>query len=165
MTGNSHGKQWARAGRILILRTILSVSFLFSGTIAQGQQKVDPHFTYYRVYCVVPLVGTGVAGDPIRPTFVPVPSLPEPGTAEAGISTATRNSGIIAFYHEVSDDGKWALAEIVARNRSALQPILTDTTPGVWAAEKGTISRAQLQAVFGKFKKNIDLNRFGVAAR
>jgi len=33
--------------------------------------------------------------------------------------------GIIAFYHEISDDGKWgAHFEIVARNRAALLPIL-----------------------------------------
>lgn len=108
----------ARSSLFLIALSLSSTLF--------AQQRVDPHFTHYRVYCVVPLVGTGTSEDPVRPDHVPLP--PE--------STAKQATGIIAFYHEVSDDGKWAPAEIVALDRASLQPILTDNRPGVWVGRK-----------------------------
>ncbi len=122
---------------------------------------MDPHFTYHRVYCVLPLVGSGTSADPVRPDHVPAP--PDPSAPHTGASS--ERSGIIAFYHEVSDDGKWALAEIVALDRASLQPILSDTRPGVWAGEKGVVPRAEVEAVFRKLKKNINLNTFGVAVQ
>jgi hypothetical protein len=134
-------------------RFVILLFLAFSGF---AQQRVDPHFTHYRVYCVVPLVGTGTAADPVRPDYVPLPGAEKPKQA----------TGIIAFYQEVSDDGKWALAEIVALDRASLQPILSDTRPGVWAGEKGVVSRAQVQAVFNKYKqKSINLDTFGVAVQ
>jgi hypothetical protein len=143
-----------RATRVLIALTFSITAF--------AQHRVDPHFTHYRVYCVVPLVGTGTAADPVRPDYVPLPA--DPSTASIG--KPKQATGIIAFYQEVSDDGKWALAEIVALDRASLQPILSDTRPGVWAGEKGVVSRAQVQAVFNKYKRQgINLNTFGVAVQ
>jgi hypothetical protein len=133
------------------LPSLLLGCALFLG-VAAAQQPVNPHFTYSRVFCVVPLIGTGQPGDPKRPDYIPAATVSSP-------------NGIIAFYHEVSDDGNWALAEIVARNRAALLPILNDTRPGVWAAEKGAVTKAQVLAVFQQYKKLIDLDRFGVAVR
>ena len=98
---------------------------------------VDPHFTHHRVYCVAPLAGPGKAAVPVRPDYVPLP--PDPSTPVAAASKQT--TGISTFYHEVSDDGQWALAGIVALDRASLLPILSDA------------------------KKNIDLNTFGVAVR
>ena len=134
---------------------------VFAGVASAQQQPTNPRFTYNRVLCVVPLIGSGEPGDPKRPDYTSVPAVTESSSA----SSHAAGNGIIAFYHEVSDDGKWALAEIVARDRAALLPILNDTRPGVWAVEKGTVPRAQILQVFQQFKKSIDLDRFGVAVR
>jgi hypothetical protein len=142
-------------------RACLPLIVLFFLTTALAQQKVDPHFTHHRVYCVVPLVGTGTSDDPVRPDHVPLP--PAPGTATTG--PAKQASGIIASYSEVSDDGKWALAEVVALDRASLQPFLSDARPGVWAGEKGVVTRAQVQSVFQQYKKKINLDTFGVAVQ
>jgi hypothetical protein len=139
---------------------LLLIAALTGPITARAQQRVDPHFTYHRIYCVVPLTGSGNAGDPIRPEYVPVP-----GSSVEAMAHPSGTSGIIAFYHETSDDGKWALAEIVARDRASLAPILADKRPGVWAAEKGTITKAELYTVFSRFKKTINLDHFGVAVR
>jgi hypothetical protein len=150
-----------RSVTVAVRNVLLAFALAFSAG-AFAQQRVDPHFTHYRVYCVVPLVGTGTAADPVRPDYVPLP--PDPSTS--GTAASKQATGIIAFYHEVSDDGKWALAEIVSLDRASLQPILSDTRPGVWAGMKGVVSRAEVQAVFHKYKQQaINLDAFGVAVR
>jgi hypothetical protein len=134
---------------------LIALSF---STIASSQQKVDPHFTHHRVFCIVPLVGSGTSADPRRPDYVPIP------LAE-GASGRGQTTGIVAFSYEVSNDGNWALAEIVALDRASLLPILSDTRPGVWAGEKGVVSRAAVQAAFDKLKSGINLDKFGVAVQ
>src|SRR5205823_3042029 len=48
------------------------VSFLPLIALAvYGQQKVDPGNMYYRIWATLPVIGTGKAGDPIRPMLVP----------------------------------------------------------------------------------------------
>ena len=123
-------------------------------TLAYSQQRVDPRFTYYRAFCILPLIGGVELNEPVRPKHIPLP----------GASRAERN-GILGFYQEVSDDGKWALVEIVARDRASLAPILNDPTPGVWVAEKGRVPQSEILAAFQKFKKSVDLKHFGVVVQ
>jgi hypothetical protein len=65
---------------------------------------------YERIYAIVPMVGSGAWDDPKRPMFAPVPLQMTPGS----------RTGITAFHHVESDDGNFALIEIVAANKSEL---------------------------------------------
>jgi hypothetical protein len=105
--------------------------------------------TYYRIICIVPLVGTGKQADPIRPDFVPVH---KPGDSY--------QTGIIAWTEVPSDDGKHAIVEMVARNRSAFQAILTDKRPDVVVFERGKQTQAQMEAGIQAYKKGFTLNTF-----
>jgi|HubBroStandDraft_1064217.scaffolds.fasta_scaffold30128_3 hypothetical protein len=78
-----------------------------------AQRSVDPHSIYHRVVGVLPLAGSGTAADPIRPKYAP-----------PGNPTGAPGTGIIAYAFEFSDDGKYAIAELVAVDRTAL-PIET----------------------------------------
>jgi hypothetical protein len=87
---------------------------------AWSQRKVDPANSYHRVICVVPLIGSGTWEDPKRPMFTPTSS-----------QLGRGKSGILAYYHELSDDGQSAIVVFVAVDRASLQPILTATAPSV----------------------------------
>ena len=69
---------------------------------------------YERVLAIVPLIGAGTLDDPIRPEYAPAPSAINP----------TSRTGILGYIHVLSDDGKSALVEYVARDRSAFNAIL-----------------------------------------
>jgi hypothetical protein len=115
-----------------------------------AQQRVDPRNMYERVLAVVPLVGSGTLSDPIRPMYAPAPSALVPGS----------RTGILAYTHVLSDDGKLALVEYVAADRSAFQNILADTT--IKAFLKGRDKREDALAEFLKHKKDFDFTNFGV---
>ena len=110
-------------------------------------RTVAPTDTYYRIICVVPLVGTGKGLDPIRPDFVPVH---KPGAAY--------NTGIIAWTQLPSDDGKHAIVEMVARDRSAFQAIINDKRPDVVVFEHGKYTQAQMEAGIQPYKKGFTLD-------
>jgi hypothetical protein len=117
-----------------------------------AQRSVDPHNIYHRVVGVLPLIGSGTAADPIRPKYAP-----------AGTLTGTPGTGIIAYAFELSDDGKHAIAELVAVDRTALLPILADHTSGVLIFEKGRAPGSQIQAAVSQYRKDFSLRNFGVA--
>jgi hypothetical protein len=48
--------------------------FLIFCTVALAQRRVDPRNIYHRVIGVVPLVGSGTPGDPVRPKYAPTES-------------------------------------------------------------------------------------------
>src|SRR5262249_2406796 len=102
---------------------------------------------------IVPLVGTGKRGDPIRPAFVPAP--PAPGAAPD-------QKGILGFTMQMCDDHKHALVEFVARDRSAFRQIMADTRPDVKVFEKGKARRGDIEAEVRKWKKDFDLDRMQV---
>lgn len=110
------------------------------------------HALYERVIAIVPVngAGSGSAADPKRPMFTPSP-------AEA---KATGRSGIISWHYEVSDDGKWAIVELVATNRAALQPVLTTNAPGVSVLQRDKSSRDDIERAVKRFKKDFDLDKF-----
>jgi hypothetical protein len=117
---------------------------------AKAQQRVDPRNMYERVLAIVPLSGSGTVEDPILPMYAPSPSATAP----------TSRVEIIAYTYVPSDDGKFALVEYVARDRVAFKAILAD--PSVTAFVKGTHKLADAVAAFKQFKKDFDINTFGV---
>jgi hypothetical protein len=119
-----------------------------------AQHRVDPRNSYHRVIAVVPLVGSGTQDDPVRPKHAPM--------ARAGRTAA---EGIIAFGFQPSDDGKHAIVEFVALDRAALADVLDDKGPDVMVFEKGKAKRADIEAALRRFRKNFDLDKFGVAVQ
>jgi hypothetical protein len=115
-----------------------------------SQRKVDPKYTYQRVICVVPMVGAGTAADPKRPQYAPPP--PTTGNQPT--------SAIIGYSQQVSDDGKFALVEFVARDQSAFQAIRNDKTIKVFV--KGKDKKEDIEAELKKYKKDFDFKQFGL---
>ena len=127
-------------------RRIVTVLLLLVA-VCMGQRKVDPKNTYNRVICVVPIVGKGTTDDPRRPQYAPWPNSQDP-------------NGITGFFFQPSDDGKFAVAEFVSRNRLALQPILNDKSIKVF--EEGRQSKASIESAIRPFRKDFDLTKFGM---
>jgi hypothetical protein len=116
------------------------------------QRRVDPHNLYVRVWAVVPMVGTGTKADPKRPLYAPGP---------AALSAMAQRQGIIAFSAQLSDDKKFALVEIVGRDRAALKGILDDKRTDVKVFEKGRVREQDIVTEFRKFKRDFDPRKFG----
>jgi hypothetical protein len=116
---------------------------------------------YTRVLCIVPLVGSGTPDDPIRPAYAPLPSSSAAITPPTG-ATPTLGQGIVAFSHQVSDDGKFALVEFVAYSRDAFRDLLADKNPDIKVFFKGIDKRADIEAEFKKHKKGFSLSSFEV---
>ncbi len=123
--------------------SVVAILVLLS-TAASAQRRVDPTLMYERVYVILPLVGKGTLDDPIRPMFMPTPEQMKPGD----------RSGILAFHHQVSDDGKFALVEIVAPDRAALKDLLDQVqaqrakSADVVVFDAGTQKRADIERAF-----------------
>ena len=88
--------------------------------------------------------------DPVRPLYAPSPRTTNP----------TSRAGIIAYTYVPSDDGKFALVEFVARDRTAFKAILADTSVQAWT--KGVNQLADAITAFKLIKKNFDITTFGV---
>jgi len=125
------------------------VCLLASSCAALAQPRVDPRNMYERVLAVVPIVGKGTLDDPKRPMYAPLPPAINP----------TARTGILGYTYVESDDGKFALVEFVAQDRSAFKPIFADST--IKAFPKSTSKRDDILAEFRKFKKDFDFERFG----
>ena len=125
---------------------------LLIAAMGSGQRKVDPKNTYARIICVVPMIGTGAPDDPKRPQYAPWP----PPSATQARSRGT----ILAFTQQLSDDGKSAIVELVASDRSAFQAILNDKQIKVFV--KGTDKKDDIEKELKRYKKDFDLDKFGV---
>ena len=70
------------------------------------------------------MVGTGSVRDPKRPLFVPAPALPR-GTPVIDRTKPVDAdfTAITGFSYHLSDDGKYALVEFIARDPQAFQEI------------------------------------------
>ncbi len=112
---------------------------------ADAQRKLDAGHNHERVIAVVPMTGAGTAADPRRPLHAPVKADP---------------NGIVSFSYQVSDDGRFAIVEFVARNRAALAPVLAGSQPNMRAFEKERTSKTELETEFRKYKKDFDLEQF-----
>jgi len=122
---------------------------------ALPQQPVNLRDAHERMVCIVPMVGRGTDADPRRPMFAPLP---------AARGEAPSRDGIIAYTFQESDDGRYALVEFVALDRSAFAPILEEKGRNVEvkAFVKGKDSKADIVAEFGKMKRNFDAERLRV---
>jgi len=138
------------------------VCLLAASAVLSAQPRVSPRNTYERVMAIVPMIGSGTVEDPKRPMYAPAP---HPSTGATAGTTAAAPTGILGFTYELSDDGKFALVEFVARDRSAFQNILADAAvpaSSVQAFTKGVNQQAAVEAAFKLLKKNFDFNHFGV---
>ncbi len=118
---------------------------------ACAQQRVLLTNTYERLICLVPIVGSGTAQDPRRPLYAPLPGMVPGG------------EGIVAYAAQVSDDGSSALVEFVARDRSAFDQILNEKRSDVKVFVKGKAKKADIESEFRKYKKDFNIDTFGVA--
>jgi hypothetical protein len=90
--------------------------------------------------------------------FAPIPHQMTPGS----------RAGIIAFSQVESDDGNFALIEIVAANKSELASITgpiqvqLSAVPGLQLFNRATTSAATIQSAFQLLKKNFDITKFRV---
>ncbi|HZU29038.1 MAG TPA: hypothetical protein VFA04_26175 [Bryobacteraceae bacterium] len=133
----------------------LLVCLVAPGGFAQ-QKRADPRNSYERIIAVVPLIGSGSSEDPKRPMFVPLSS-ERSGPGD--------RSGIIAFKQLASDDGNFALVELVAADRSAFSPILESSDPRVKAFPKWAFSRKDIEAAVQQFRKNFTADQLDVVVR
>jgi hypothetical protein len=133
-----------------------SVLVCFFALIAPlpAQQRVDSRHLYERTMSIVPMTGTGSFADPVRPMYTPLPA------ALNAAATSRSRTAILGFTYVLSDDGKHALVEFVARDRAAFQQILAD--PTVKSFVKGKDKREDVEAEFKKYKKDFNFTHFGV---
>lgn len=135
----------------------LAIFTLFAGADRLTGQalRVDARNLYERTIAIVPIVGAGTYKDPKRPLFAP-----------ANAAEARLPNGIRSFEWQPSDDGKLAIVEFVARNKTALRPVLTDSRV-VKAFEKGKFKKEDIEKEIRKYKKNyrFDKDRWFGGAR
>ena len=86
---------------------VLIAAVLGATAPALAQYRVDPKSRGERIIAVVPMIGSGTVTDPRRPLFASTPWQPNP-------------SGIDRFSYQPSDDGRYAIVEIVASDKAAL---------------------------------------------
>jgi hypothetical protein len=122
-----------------------------STLIPLNARRLAPENAYARVYCVVPIVGSGTLADPRRPLFAP---------AQPTAAAPLDRTGIIAYQFQESDDGNYALAEFVSVARTGLAAVLTSTNPNVTFFERGKYTRQQIETAFQKYKKNFSFNGY-----
>ncbi|MCX6622803.1 MAG: hypothetical protein NTY38_17405 [Acidobacteria bacterium] len=136
---------WFTPGRLFLPLA----AFLFT-IPAVPQRRVDPRNMYERLVAIVPMTGAGTFNDPRRPMYAPIP----------GTESSKR---LIGFSFMVSDDGKSALVEFVARDRSAFADILTNrqqSVANIWQKHEAT--KDDVEKEFRKLRKDFDINSFGV---
>ena len=135
-----------------------SAVLLLLTAAAFPQRQVDRKNIYERVICVTPFDGNGTAADPRRPKYTPWP-LSAPDARTRITPAGEKQAGIIAFSYVPSDDGRFAIVEFVARHRAAFQAILND--PSVTTFERGSTSKAVIEAALQKYRKSFNLDQFG----
>jgi len=127
--------------------------FVLSFAALFAQNRVSPEMMYHRVWAVVPLIGKGTPDDPRRPMFVP-------SRAEQAARAKGSRSGILGYSMQVSDDGNFALVEFVGATPADLKFIVNARVAGVKAFERGTATKADIEAEFQKYKRGFSLNSF-----
>jgi len=103
----------------------------------EAQQRANARNLYERVICIVPMVGRGTYEDPKRPLFAP---------AAMGDEEKAAGRGIISFSYQLSDDGKFAVMEMVARDRKEFGPVVGGARPDVKVFERGRSDPAVVEA-------------------
>ncbi len=116
--------------------------------IAAGQ-AVGAHNQGERTLMIVPMVGAGTYEDPRRPLVMPRTGSGMP-------------AGVLAIRFEESDDGKFALVEVVAVDRKSLNAAVAPVASrsDVRRFDKGSARKVDIEEEFRARKKNFDLDRF-----
>ena len=128
--------------------TVALLCCLAASSPAPGQSAVQSRHRYERVWCIVPLTGQGTPADPKRPMFT-----------QAAIS---KQSGIVGWQRLPSDDGKSALAEFAAINRSALEALLSSRESGVRVFADRKTGRAAAEAAFRSARRDFKASWMGL---
>ena len=114
-------------------------------------RRVGSRNQHERIIAIVPFIGSGTMEDPKRPMFTPMP----------GTVAASSRTDIIAFHFIPSDDGQFAIVELVARDKAAFLPILASTDSRVKVFVRGRDSLAALVLELRRHRKDFDLEKFG----
>jgi|SRR5579859_3898980 len=138
-----------------MIRALVALSVFTGALFAQGH--VASENLYTRVLCVVPMIGTGTAADPIRPMFVPAP--PDPSKVPNAV-VANTPPGILAFQYQLSDDGNYALVELVGADRKALAEVFNSTDARVKVFELAKAKKTDIDTEFQKYKKTFSLDKY-----
>ncbi|MFN8006847.1 MAG: hypothetical protein U0V70_07465 [Terriglobia bacterium] len=155
---------------------------------AFAQQPVEPKKMYERLFCIVPLIGSGTFEDPRRPAYLP-DYVVDPGSQamtsqnlqsvldQAALQQESPHL-ILSFHYVESDDGRFALMEIQATDREAFAPILKAAqTPGsspdfgsnrnalpggydLRVFEAGKVNRLTVEQQFRQFKRDFLIDNF-----
>jgi hypothetical protein len=113
------------------------------------QKRANFRNSYERLICIVPMVGSGTSDDPRRPLFAPSPR---------DAASDPSQPGIVAFGFVESDDGRFAIVELVARDPSAFKAILEDKRSDIRVFRKGLAKRLDIEAEFRKYKRDFALD-------
>jgi len=131
--------------------TLFVCSLSFFATQLSAQQKVSASNTYHRILATVPMIGAGTANDPRRPAYTPAPQ-----------RGANAKRSTIGFTAQISDDGRYALVEFVAKDPSAFKDLLADKRSDVKIFEKGKTKKEDIEREFKTLKTTIDLSKMEV---
>lgn len=134
------------ACRLLFL-ALSAVALLAAPQRLSAQQlRVDDRNFGERLVVIVPIVGDGSALNPRRPLYTPE----QPGTG-----------GILSYSVVLSDDRRFALVELVARDRKAFDEILKDARTDVKKFDYAKGSKnSDIELEFRKLKKDFDFAKF-----
>lgn len=130
---------------------LLAIGVLCFQSAMFAQHRVDPSNSYHRVIGIVPMVGSGTWDDPKRPMFAPHAS-----------QIGRERSGILAYYHELTDDGTAAIVVFVAADRSAFQSILSSNDHRVQIFQPEKHSQQEVENALKAVRKDFDWRRFAV---
>jgi len=124
------------------MKALLAYIVIPALLLAQAQfRAVSPLLTHERIVAIVPMVGAGTAKDPKRPMFSDLP-------------------GLLGFTAELSDDGRFALVEFAAKERSQLNILVNS---GQRLARKDSAAKDAIYEEFKQYKRTFNPQRFGVA--
>ena len=167
-----------------VTRAVAALMCLLAlAAILEAQPPVSPRNSYERILVILPIIGSGTPDDPQRPALIPAPGSATPnilnlpaappatGTGLSAVPVGAAPGGpstpqnlILGYTWVPSDDGKFALTEIVMRDRSAFPSVAA--APGVPAAFiKGVHKAADILAAFQQYKKDFDPTKFGAWVR
>ena len=124
------------------MQYLLAIIAIPSLLLAQAQfRKVDPQLTHERIIAIVPMVGAGTARNPKHPLCSDL-------------------EGLTGFTAEISDDGRFALVEFVAKESKFLTPLANS---GQRQARKDSPNKDAVLEEFKRYKRNFKPERFGLA--
>jgi hypothetical protein len=136
------GFPWGRLAALAV--------FVCLGGVAQNR-AVGTRDQHERVIALVPFIGSGTTDDPRRPMFTP-----QPGTVAAASKT-----DIVAFHFLPSDDGNFAIVELIARDKAAFATILASTDSNVKVFLRGRDSQQAVESFLQQYRKSFTLASFG----